>query len=783
MRRTGFPLLFLVLAGCAALHGDRALDERYGPADPARFDRAPAPQAGPDFQRDVRPVLDNRCVVCHGCYDAPCQLNLASYEGATRGLHKERVYDAARLVATEPTRLFFDAQTNAAWRARGFQPVLNERAASAEANREGGVMYRALRLKRLHPLPASAVLPKEQFDFSLDRAQQCPAVEEMDRFEQKYPQWGMPYGLPALSEREHAVLADWIEAGAPQREPPPLAADFHRRVADWERFLNADGLKARLMSRYLYEHWFIGHLYFDDLPAGETFQLVRSRTPPGQPLDLIATRRPYDDPGVERVYYRLRRVTETPLAKTLMPYALGAARMARLREWFLDPAYEVAALPSYAPETASNPFVTFEQLPVNARYRFMLEEAQFTLTGFIKGPVCRGQMAVDVINDRFWAIFVSPELQETLDDAAFLAREAKNLQLPAENESTTGLLRWRRYAKLEADYLAAKSRHMGERFSAGNPPRLDFVWDGARRNPNAGLTVFRHFDSATVVQGLVGERPQTVMLIGYALFERIHYLLVAGYDVYGNVGHQLQTRLYFDFMRMEGELNFLALLPRAARREVRERWYRDASEPHIRQFADTDASFPVETGIRYRTADPLGELYAMLKARLAPVASSRHTLEASGLGGAALRSLQELAAVRGRAASHLPELSLLTVLEPAGRRTHFTLIANRAHSNVAELFGEAERRLPDEDDLTLAHGFVGAYPNAFFSLEAKDLGAFADEVRRLASEEDYGRLLARYGVRRTDARFWAHSDALHAAYRRWAPREAGLFDYNRFENR
>jgi hypothetical protein len=114
---------------------------------------------------------------------------------------------------------------------------------------------------------------------------------------------------------------------------------------------------------------------------------------------------------------------------------------------------------------------------------------------------------------------------------------------------------------------------------------------------------------------------------------------------------------------------------------------------------------------------------------------------------------------------------------------HFTLIANRAHSNVAQLFDEAERRLPDEDDLTLAHGFIGAYPNAFFSLDVDQLPGFVAAVRGLASEADYGALLARHGVRRTDARFWAHSDELHAAYRRWAPREAGLFDYNRFENR
>jgi hypothetical protein len=43
--------------------------------------------------------------------------------------------------------------------------------------------------------------------------------------------------------------------------------------------------------------------------------------------------------------------------------------------------------------------------------------------------------------------------------------------------------------------------------------------------------------------------------------------------------------------------------------------------------------------------------------------------------------------------------------------------------------------------------------------------------------------MTRFGIRRTDARFWAYSDSLHAAYRAWATREAGLFDYSRIDNR
>ena len=43
----------------------------------------------------------------------------------------------------------------------------------------------------------------------------------------------------------------------------------------------------------------------------------------------------------------------------------------------------------------------------------MLEEAQYTITGFIKGPVCRGQVALNVINDLFWVVFVDPELERS----------------------------------------------------------------------------------------------------------------------------------------------------------------------------------------------------------------------------------------------------------------------------------------------------------------------------------------------------------------------------------
>jgi hypothetical protein len=84
------------------------------------------------------------------------------------------------------------------WRSKGFFPVLNEREQAPAANLAASVMYRALQLKQSHPLPETAILPGT-FDFSLDREQQCPRIEEYDTFERKNPLWGMPFGLPGLS--------------------------------------------------------------------------------------------------------------------------------------------------------------------------------------------------------------------------------------------------------------------------------------------------------------------------------------------------------------------------------------------------------------------------------------------------------------------------------------------------------------------------------------------------------------------------------------------------------
>ena len=133
---------------------------------------------------------------------------------------------------------------------------------------------------------------------------------------------------------------------------------------------------------------------------------------------------------------------ETIVAKTHMPYALGPARMAKYRSWFLDADYTVAALPSYARRGRRPiPSSPFSDLPVDSRYRFMLDEAQFFIMNFIKGPVCRGQIALDVIEDRFWVFFVDPEAgDDAIGRRTARARRRPTCACPPNGAATRSLL-------------------------------------------------------------------------------------------------------------------------------------------------------------------------------------------------------------------------------------------------------------------------------------------------------------------------------------------------------
>jgi hypothetical protein len=777
------PLLSVVLLGCAVL-AERQFNEQWGKAQ-VQNRLIQASDAGqPEYYRDIQPIFDQRCVVCHACYDAACQLNLSSFEGVDRGASDTPVYDGARLLATAPSRVLIDEKDTAGWRERGYFPVLNERQQTPEANLQGSLLFKVLEQKARHPLPDERVL--KGFDFSAGREQQCPTIEQFDRYAEQYPLWGMPFGMPALTEDELATVTRWLVSGAKVAPRQAWADAFLKEVEKWERFFNGSSPKERLFSRYAYEHLYLGHLYFGSTDHDIYFRLVRSRTPPGEPIDEIASRRPFDDPGTDRFYYRLRPDYSTVVDKTHMPYLLNDARMAKWSDWFLTPDYEVTHLPGYDPEIASNPFKTFAQLPASARYRFMLEEAEFTIMGYIKGPVCRGQVALNVIEDHFWVFFVDPDVETMLYDPAASRDKVDNLRLPAAEQSNALPFDiWTKYSKLQEKHLQDKLAFLQSKSAQGTELSLKMIWDGDGNNQNAALTIFRHFDNATVVKGLQGRQPKTAWVISYSLLERIHYLLVAGFDVYGNVGHQLNTRLYMDFLRMEGESQFLMFMPEEPARKEFLSWYKGAEakvEEYIKLLQNANIK---RSDLVYESTDFKSELFAKLRAHLGPqILSELALLPMTASATAEVRKkLSELASLRGKSLGYLPELSFIRLTLADGSQHVMTMALNRVHKNVSSLLMEELRWMPEAFYLTLYPGILGSYPNAFYDLHEQELTVFIESLKTLQSEADYSAMLNKWGVRRTANHFWHFSDWLHDWYRQHQPLQAGIIDLNRFENR
>jgi hypothetical protein len=786
-----FILTLIIMAGCSA-YRTAQFKKRYGPVRTVDRTVSSYKSGEISFYDEVQPILERRCDVCHGCYDAPCQLKLTCYEGLERGGTTKLVYDSARLRPEEPTRLFIDANSVEEWRQMGFHPVLNERDQTPQANLENSVVNLMLELKKENPQPETELLPAS-FDISLDKKQNCTTAEDFSEYKEKYPLWGMPYALPGLTDKEHKIIVEWLRQGGLITPRPPMSAKAKRTINQWEEFLNGSSLKQQLVSRYIYDHLFIGHIHFDNLPDREFYRLVRSKTPPGEPVVEINTARPYDDPGVEKFYYRFRRIETTIVAKNHTVYRMNRQKMERYRQLFLQDDYEVSKLPSYDLKTASNPFKTFADLPAISRYKFLLDDAQFFVMGFIKGPVCRGQIALNVINDHFFVAFFDPKKDSISKDTAFIASVSDLLDLPTSGENKlniTGL--WTDYQEKQKKYLEAKGRYLAKLDPAKKGNDITHIWNGDGHNDNALLTIFRHFDSASVVKGFVGEIPKTGWVIDFPLLERIHYLLVAGFNVFGNAGHQLETRLYMDFLRMEGENNFLSFLPKDERKEIRAEWYKGARAEHKIHLEDPLRGLEWDTGIVFTTEDHKKEFFEQILEYAGPAAGPKDYLNrcpekncvdknSGPFEQRADLALQKVTGKRGPEIQVVQDVAFIHVVTGNKEKDlAYTVIRNKALSNNSFMFGEERRRIVDDDTLTIVKGYVGSYPNSFVRVNLNDIEEFVESFLKIRDQLSYYNVARQHGIRRTSPNFWEEADWHYQKYLKDKPVEAGLFDMYRF---
>jgi len=802
-------ILLLIITSCSTAL--KRYEKLYGPSSPKNrilTEQEVAKNTHISFNKEVRPVLVQRCAVCHSCNDAPCQINFSSIEGIDRGASTKPVYNGSRFFAQEPTRLGIDASTTTEWREKKFTPILNERQQNEQTNLENSLLYQVLTTKQAHKFTTKGRLSDEYNigsklieDESFVHDQSCPRTETYDKFAQKNPQWGMPFALPPISDKEFKTIETWLKQGAYSEPEKPLSPKLQNQVDKWEKFLNGTGIKQQLMARYVYEHLFVGHLYFEDVSKKDFFMIVRSKTQPGQPIDIINTIRPYNDPGVDQFYYRIQHYTRTIVDKTHIPYPLSDKRMQRYTELFLTPDYKVTTLPSYETEMAANPFKTYADIPAKNRYKFLLDDAQFFVSGFIKGPVCRGSIALSVIDEHFWVLFMDPDKSYISQDSEFLAKISDKLRLPSELEGSASLLSvWTTYKGVSRGYIIEKINYLNRKMTANEGFGMDKIWNGDHKNKNAALTVYRHYDSATVLKGFVGEIPKTGWVLDYPLFERIHYLLVAGFNVYGKVGHQLSTRLYMDFLRYEAELDFLAFLPADKRAEIHNFWYRDSktTEKMTKKIEKLQVKHHDST-IKYDTDDVKTEFFAKLSAHLQNAQAypydvinrcknfpkqcktSSKNLNANSVE----KALQEISDISGLRTSIFPDVTFLRVKVDGSVKKDlvYTIVRNNSYKNVESLTISKDSRIREEDSIDIIKGFVGAYPNFFLQVNIKDFTKFIEQYQKVDSREAYSVLIDNYGVRRSNPSFWKISDWFYKKALHDDPVYAGLFDLNRYKNR
>jgi hypothetical protein len=600
----------------------------------------------------------------------------------------------------------------------------------------------------------------------------------------------MPYAMPGLSLKEESTLKKWLREGSKVEPLPSLPDQTIKAVALWESYFNGSSLKQKLVFRYIYEHLFIGHIHFKGHPDNEFFMLVRSKTAPGQPLEELKTVLPYDDPG-GKFYYRLRPITDTIVDKTHFVYELSDQKRQRYDELFFKPKYQVTSLPSYLPEVAANPFKAFVELPLVSKHQFLLDDAEYFVSGFIKGPVCRGQIALNSIRDKFWVVFTQPGQFYPKDYAAFLAKNAQLLGLPGQQGNQVGLFAFAKFDDLGKQYLEAKNSYIDKILPKNKGFSLANIWDGEGANQNAALTVFRHLDSATVTQGFIGDTPLTGWVVDYPGFEQLHYLLVAGFNVYGSAGLQIASRTYMDLLRQDAEDNFLRLMPAMVRQTIWNSWYPGFDSLRT---APPQLSINHPSEVNYKTTDYKKEFFDQLRQKMGKAAGPVDTINrcqqaecirvnTTPVQQQADNEMRKLAKLKGHELRALTDDILLRVKtgDPEGDLV-YTLLVDKAVSNISTMLGQNSRREPQNDTITVYPGFIGSYPDFYFSVEKEQLGEFVDMIRFAETEIDIEKLYSKFGIRRTHPEIWQNADWFNEQHKKYRCLNAGLLDLSRYDN-
>jgi len=743
-----------------------------------------------DYLKEVQPILDRRCVACHSGAAAPCQLDLGSFAGLERGGSPRTVIDRRRQAGIEPARLMIDTHSAEGWRKKGFVPIIGGEVGSEPSESTLG----RLLFRRPQGSAAAGEEPPAADGYA------CAfGAGEMEAFLAAHPDHRMPPGLPPVTVEEHRVIAAWLAAGAKGPDPEVVArlteipARDQSSVGEWEDFLNRQDPKHVMTSRYLYEHIFTTQITFAT-GTGAFYELVRSRTAPGEPVVPVPTILPYDDPG-GLFFYRFRRVYAASAASGRVVFNLGGEQLKRVHELFIRPEWLMPPhRVGYAPRFAANPFSTFEQIPPESRYRFLLDNALPILQSCFQGPAASAAAALDVFDDQFWVMFLDPASDLSVRLPGFLIDNEGLLgtQRAARAVGETAPPDSIRQQRRDTAHFARKRSQLYDIFFRYQGWGYDKIWRGTRAEDAPLLTVFRHAADVSVHKGGLGDLPKTMWVIDYPLLERICATMVTGYSAYGPAEQRLAARVRLDGLRQEAETQFLDFLPQEQRRNSLQYWYGgmdlqelDASPsslPARIQFATDDAKrefveylvyhhFLVETGIDF-DGNYLedGEQYPDLLPEYRNIDDFLQGLRAAAAPGPTYFTAGD---------DRQDSLAYIRINGAEKGDAVVSLVLHRWHDDVTTLRQE-QRLNPSRNRVGFFPGFIGSSPNHFYAVNVDELPAFLEILHSYQDSPEADTRLAKYRVDGGDKRFWEIYDWFQQRFAEEGGGRPGVIDLSSY---
>lgn len=741
------------------------------------------------YMDDVQKIFTKRCVACHSCNTGPCQLNLTSYEGLSRGMSKDNPHDVKRTFGSVPRARLSDHYSVEKYRSMGFYPVV-EQSVFEEQNKKS-IMYLALTHGEDNPPMTKEEIRKlglhqESEDY------QCPVNEkEFKEFTIKFPFGGMPFGCPEIEEEYVETLKTWILEGAAgpseqtqddlqttlitEHTPDP----WLDMVSEFEAFLNQDSLEWQAVARYIYEHTYSLDIHFDNHP-GEFYRIVRSRTNAPQPIDLIVTEFPTDDPniGSDRVYYRLEKLDRVIEMKKHSPWRLDEEAVNELVTIFFETPWTLSSLPGYP----KNPFDWFHVIPADSRARFIIRYAKEIWHSVARGSICHSRTASFIAADYAWYLTLKPESDPTVIDPTLGMGNYDAFYAYPENTAFT--LFTRQFHKDPLRYRKALEKVLRKIRPNGlgiDDIAEDFFF-GLRHETS--MEFFSSKDSQ------IPGYPEFKLLLTYADHEKFYYRTVAQYRWWGSSSEKGEAFTKSAYVRTFAENLFASLHPDPAERKELRNFYtsfegklfyslfEDFSKGRSSTVpADWDYEM-ITRKILERTRGTLTEdidnlnnwPITDLAKEIAPQITNLDEWEAG------IRTLT------GKKAPY-PQFIPNVVHIRLGNEHLYTLFVERRHKNNKIPGLEATERRPQDDILHAWKGFTGAFPHLFIDLSFEQASDFLTELSHVDSVEDWVAVDDKYGIDRNDQEFWPFSDWLHGWISENVGENAGVLDLRNYDLR